>query len=141
MKLIQEFKAFAMRGNVIDLAVGVVIGASFNSIVKSFVDNIITPPIGWFIGGIDFSQLSVNLPMPKLEGGQAVIDAVEIKYGLFLQSVFAFLITAIALFILIKGINQLSRTENKKEDSPVPPPEDILLLREIRDSLKAKAES
>lgn len=139
MKLINEFKAFAMRGNVIDLAVGVVIGASFNSIVKSFVDNIITPPLGWLIGGIDFGKLSVNLPVPKYVDGQAVMDAVEIRYGLFLQAIFAFLITALALFLMIKAINRLVRTDNKKEDAAVPPPEDILLLREIRDALKAKA--
>ncbi len=139
MGLIKEFKEFAMRGNVIDLAVGVVIGASFNSIVKSFVDDIITPPIGWLIGGIDFSKLSLNLSIPNLVEGQPAIAPVEIKYGLFLQALFAFTITAFALFILIKTMNRLTRTRETPPEAPPAPPEDILLLREIRDSLKANA--
>jgi len=141
MKLINEFKEFAMRGNVIDLAVGVVIGASFSAIVKTFVDNIITPPIGWLVGGVDFSGLSLPLPVPKIENGQPALDAVEIKYGLFLQALFAFTITALALFIFIKAINRFLRTDNTKKGSPVQPPEEILLLREIRDSLKTKTPS
>ncbi|MCB9810634.1 MAG: large-conductance mechanosensitive channel protein MscL [Candidatus Nomurabacteria bacterium] len=122
---VKEFKAFAMKGNVIDLAVAVVIGAAFGKIVSSLVENIVTPLIGMLMGGVDFTGLSV-----------AIGDA-EIKYGVFVQSVFDFIIIAFAIFIAVKTLKKMQRKEEeKKEEKPKEIPEDIKLLREIRDSLQ-----
>ena len=121
---IQEFKAFAMRGNVMDLAVAVVIGAAFGRIVSSLVENIITPVIGLLMGGVNFSGLSVNV-------GEAVI-----AYGVFLQSVFDFIIVAFAIFIAIKLLSKLQKQKEKEESKPAEPKEEVVLLREIRDNLK-----
>lgn len=125
MGMIQEFKEFAMRGNVVDLAVGVIMGAAFAPIVSTLVDNIIMPPIGYAMAGIDFSNLALLLPTPDGKG-------VEIKYGLFLNAVIKFLITAFAIFLLVKGINTLKKPA-PAEDAPPPPTE--LYLKEIRDAL------
>jgi large conductance mechanosensitive channel len=127
---IAEFKAFAMKGNVIDLAVAVVIGTAFGKIVSSLVANIITPLIGVLLGGVDFSGSSVM-----------VKDAV-IEYGLFIQAIIDFIIVALVIFIVIKGINRAQRMvegepEAPTEAAPAEPSEEILLLREVRDSLKA----
>jgi large conductance mechanosensitive channel len=126
--MIEEFKKFALKGNVVDLAVGVIIGAAFGKIVSSLVDNIIMPPLGLAIGGVDFSQLKIVLK-PAVDGATEV----AIGYGLFIQHVVNFLIVAWALFILIRMMNKLY-----SQPAPPPPvtPEDIVLLREIRDSLK-----
>lgn len=122
---IQEFKAFAMKGNVIDLAVAVVIGAAFGKIVSSLVDNIITPLIGLLMGGVDFSNLSYTV-------GDAVVT-----YGVFIQSIIDFLIVALVIFMVIKGINKAQeRFEKKEEEKPAEPSEEVKLLREIRDNLK-----
>lgn len=122
---IEEFKAFAMKGNVIDLAVAVVIGAAFGKIVSSLVTNIITPFIGLLMRGVDFTGLSYT-----------VGDA-ELTYGVFIQSVIDFLIVALVIFVVIKGINKLQKKEEeKKEEKPKEPSEEVKLLREIRDSLK-----
>jgi large conductance mechanosensitive channel len=121
---IQEFKAFAMRGNVMDLAVAVVIGAAFGKIVSSLVENIITPIIGLLMGGVDFSSLSVTV-------GDATV-----AYGVFLQSVFDFVIIALAIFIAIKLLSKLQRQKEKEESKPAEPKEEVLLLREIRDNIK-----
>ncbi len=123
---IQEFKAFAMRGNVVDLAVAVIIGTAFGKIVTSLVENIVTPLIGVLLGGVNFSTLSFTL-------GKAVV-----KYGVFIQSVFDFLVIALAIFVAIKA---LSRLKKKEEAAPelemqIEPTEEVKLLREIRDSLK-----
>ena len=137
-KMFKEFKAFAMRGNVVDMAVGIIIGAAFGSIVKSLVDDIIMPPIGLLLGNVDFSELffvlregAVSEPYATLAAAKAA-GAVTLNYGLFVNAVVSFTIVAFAVFLLIRAINRL-RTE-----SPVAPatPEDVLLLREIRDSLK-----
>ncbi len=131
MSFIQEFKKFAMRGNVIDLAVGVVIGGAFGKIVNSLVADIITPPLGLIIGGVDFSNLTINLNSPIGD-----LKPVTINYGKFLQATFDFLIIAFALFLLIRTINRLQK---KEEEKPAPPPEipaDVKLLTEIRDLLK-----
>ena len=126
MSLASEFKEFAMKGNVIDLAVGVVIGAAFGKIVNSLVADIIMPPIGLAIGGVNFSDLAVQIGTnPK---GQPVL----FKYGMFFQTIFEFLVVAIALFILIKGINRLKRPS---PSVPVPPSRTEVLLQEIRDQL------
>lgn len=129
MSILKEFKEFAMRGNVIDLAVGVIIGAAFAPIVSTLVENIIMPPIGYILAGIDFSALAITLPTPTGDG-------VEIRYGLFLNAVLKFLITALAIFLLIRAINKFQ----KPAEAAVPPPPSPseIYLREIRDALVAK---
>jgi len=134
----KEFKKFAMRGNVVDLAVGVVIGAAFTGIVNSLVKDVIMPPIGLAMGGIDFSNFFVVLKganYATLADAQKA-GAVTINYGVFINSVINFLIVAIALFMLVRAINKLQETETTPDAAPASPPEDIVLLREIRDSLK-----
>jgi large conductance mechanosensitive channel len=125
---VAEFKAFAMKGNVIDLAVAVVIGAAFGKIVSSLVDNIITPLIGLLMGGVDFSGLSYTV-------GDAVVT-----YGMFIQAIIDFVIVAFVIFLVIKGINKASafgkEDEPAAEDKPVEPSEEVKLLREIRDNLR-----
>lgn len=128
LKVVNEFKEFAMKGNVIDLAVGVIIGAAFAPIVGTLVENIIMPPIGYLLAGVDFSNLSINLPTPT--------DPVEIKYGLFLNALIKFLITAFAIFLIIKAINNLKRPAPGAAPPPVPPSEQY--LKEIRDLLAAQ---
>jgi large conductance mechanosensitive channel len=125
MSILSEFKEFAMRGNVIDLAVGVIIGAAFSPIVSTLVENIIMPPIGYILAGIDFSALAITLPTPTGDG-------VEIKYGLFLNAILKFLITAAAIFLLIRAINKFHKP--KAAEAPPPSPSEVY-LREIRDAL------
>ena len=126
--MLQEFKKFAIRGNVMDMAVGIIIGAAFGKIVSSFVADIIMPPIGILLGGVDFSNLTITLKKAS-EG----VAAVTINYGVFINTVLDFVIIAFAIFIVIKQINRLKK---KEEEKPAEPAEDIVLLREIRDSLK-----
>ena len=128
MSIVKEFKEFAMRGNVIDLAVGVIIGAAFAPIVSTLVENIIMPPIGYALAGIDFSALAITLPTPTGDG-------VLIRYGLFLNALFKFLITAFAIFLLIRAINKFQKP--KPAEAP-PPPQSEIYLREIRDALVKK---
>lgn len=128
MSLTQEFKEFAMKGNVVDLAVGVIIGGAFGKIVSSLVENIIMPPIGLLIGGVDFTQL--KFVIQHATDGMA---EVSIGYGIFMQAIINFLIIAWALFIVIKAMNRMKRKEPVVSPSPS---EEIILLREIRDSLK-----
>ena len=138
--MLKEFREFAVRGNVIDMAVGIIIGAAFTSIVKSLVDDVIMPPIGKLVGGIDFSNLFIDLsggdyaslPEAKAAG------AATINYGLFINNVISFLIVAFAVFLLVKGLNSLKRAEEEKPAAPAEPAEEVLLLREIRDSLKSR---
>jgi large conductance mechanosensitive channel len=131
MKFLDEFKSFAMRGNVLDMAVGVIIGAAFGKIVSSLVDDILMPPIGWLVGGVNFSNLKVTLPAnPMHPAGVATIN-----YGAFLQTTFDFIIVAFCVFLLVKGVNRLSRM---KEEKPKMPSEGEKLLTEIRDLLKNK---
>ena len=140
MKILHEFKAFAMRGNMIDLAVGIVIGAAFTGIVNSLVTDLINPIIGAVIGGTDFSNYFVVMsgggPFATLADAQAA-GAATLNYGLFINAVIRFLVVALALFILIKQINRLTAPK-PAEAASAPTPEDILLLREIRDSLSKK---
>jgi len=134
-----EFKKFAMRGNVIDLAFGVVIGAAFGAIVASLVKDIIMPPIGYAMGGIDFSNFFVTLKGPAaatLAEAQKA-GAVTIHYGLFVNTIINFLIVAFALFLLVRGINRMQAKQPEPE-TPAAPPEDVVLLREIRDLLKTR---
>lgn len=138
--MLEEFKKFAMRGNVIDLAVGVIIGASFTGIVNSLVKDILMPPIGLALGGVDFSNFFVvlkgNRTVDTLAAATAAKD-VTINYGLFVNAVINFLIVAFVLFILIRQMNKLVAPTPKTEAAP-PPSEEVLLLREIRDNLKAR---
>lgn len=126
--MLQEFKKFAMRGNVMDMAVGVIIGAAFGKIVSSFVNDIIMPPIGVLTGGVDFSQLVITLKKTTESS-----PAITLNYGIFINAIVDFIIIAFAIFIMVKQINKLKK---KEETKPKETPEDILLLREIRDSLK-----
>ncbi len=132
--MFQEFKTFAMRGSVVDLAVGVIIGAAFTTIVNSLVNDIVMPPLGWAMGGLDFSDFYVVLKgaaYPTLDAAKAA-GAVTLNYGLFINAVFRFLIVAFALFLVIRQMNKL-----KAKPAPAAAtPEDVKLLREIRDLLK-----
>ena len=138
MGMFDEFKKFAMRGNVIDLAVGVVIGAAFSGIVTSLVADVIMPPIGFAMGGIDFSNFFLVLKggeYPTLAAAKAA-GAVTINYGVFLNTMINFLVVAAALFMLIRVINKLQAPPPAEAAAAPVTPEDIILLREIRDSLK-----
>jgi large conductance mechanosensitive channel len=137
----REFRDFAMRGNVIDLAVGIIIGAAFTTIVNSLVNDIIMPPIGLALGGIDFSDFFVTLKggsYPTLAAAKAA-SAVTVNYGLFINAILRFVIVAFAIFILVKQINRLARHEEPAPAAPPPPPRQEVLLEEIRDLLKARA--
>jgi len=132
MKMIQEFKEFAARGNVVDMAVGIIIGGAFGKIVSSLVADVITPPIGLLLGGVDFGSLAITLKAAS-EGAAAV----TLNYGKFVQSIVDFLIVAWAVFLLVRGINAMRRREEAKPAAPPEPPADVKLLGEIRDLLKA----
>ena len=135
-----EFKQFAMRGNVVDLAVGVVIGGAFGKIVDSLVKDVIMPPIGALLGGVDFKQYYFNLSGKVFDSMAAAekAGAPLIKYGSFIQSVVDFTIIAFAIFMVVKAINRMQRKSEEAPAAPPPTPEDIVLLREIRDALKNK---
>jgi large conductance mechanosensitive channel len=138
----REFREFAMRGNVVDLAVGIIIGAAFTTIVNSLVNDLIMPPIGLLIGGIDFSSFFVTLKggsYPTLEAAKAA-GAVTMNYGLFVNAVIRFVIVAFAIFILVKQINRLNTEPPAAEPAPPPgPPRQEVLLAEIRDLLKERS--
>ncbi|MFN3964996.1 MAG: large-conductance mechanosensitive channel protein MscL [Silanimonas lenta] len=138
MGMLSEFKEFAMRGNVVDLAVGVVIGAAFGKIVSSLVSDVIMPPIGWLIGNIDFSELEWVLQAAGTAADGSEIAAVSIKYGLFLNAVVQFTIVAFAIFLVVKAINRLRNATPPAPAAPPEPSEEVKLLAEIRDALKAK---
>jgi len=138
MSFVQEFKEFAMRGNVVDLAVGVVIGTAFGKIVTSLVTDVIMPPLGAILGGVDFKNLYISLSSQSFA---TLVDAEKagvplIKYGVFIQTIVDFIIIAFAIFVAVKAINRLKRQEEAAPAEPPAPPEDIVLLREIRDALK-----
>lgn len=132
MGMVQEFKEFAMKGNVVDLAVGVIIGGAFGKIVSAMVDKILMPLIGVLMGGVDF----VNLRLVIVEAGADGKGEVAVGYGFFLQTVVDFLIVAFCLFTVIKLMNKMKKAPPPAPAAPVEPSEDILLLRQIRDSLK-----
>lgn len=133
MSLIKEFKAFAVKGNVVDLAVGIIIGAAFGKIVSSFVGDIIMPPLGLLIGGINFTDLAITL-----RPAEGASPAVVLAYGKFIQTIVDFVIVAFAIFIGVKAINRLKREEAKAPTLPPAPSKEELLLGEIRDILKAQ---
>jgi large conductance mechanosensitive channel len=134
MGILKEFKEFAVKGNVMDMAVGIIIGAAFGKIVSSFVGDVIMPPLGLAIGGVDFSNLAVTL-----KAAAAGAPAVTLNYGKFIQTVLDFAIVAFAIFLAVKMINRLKRKEEAKPEVPSPPSKEELLLAEIRDLLKAQS--
>lgn len=129
--MLQEFKKFAIKGNVVDMAVGIIIGAAFGKIVTSFVNDIIMPPIGIALGGVDFTDLTITL-----KAATEHVSAVTINYGMFINTVLDFTIIAFAIFIVIKQMNKLKSNEPKEESKPDPKPSQEELLTEIRDLLK-----
>ncbi len=133
MKIISEFKAFAMRGNVMDMAIGIIIGAAFGKIVSSIVNDIIMPPIGLLVGGVNFTDLSVVLKAATAEKA-----AVTLNYGSFIQVVFDFLIIAFAIFMIVKAMNAAKKKQVEAPKTPPPPSKEEELLAEIRDILKNK---
>jgi large conductance mechanosensitive channel len=133
MSVLKEFREFAVKGNVVDMAVGIIIGAAFGKIVSSLVSDVVTPPLGYLIGGVDFTKLAYTLPA-IIEGHEAV----TIRYGVFLQALFDFVIVAFAIFLLVKLINNLRRKEEAAPAVPTPPPRQEVLLEEIRDLLKQR---
>jgi len=135
MSFIGEFKEFVARGNVVDLAVGVVIGAAFGKIVSSLVDNVVMPPIGYAIGGIDFSDLVIRIGNPVADATGKITGGAVIKYGAFLNTVIQFAIIAFAIFLMVKLVNRMMP---KKAPAPPGPSPEVQLLTEIRDALKAK---
>lgn len=137
-KTFDEFKKFAMRGNVIDMAVGVIIGGAFGKIVSSLVGDVIMPAIGLLVGGVNFSDLKWVIKQAVVKDGEVVTPEVALNYGNFIQVTFDFLIIALAVFFLVKGINALTRKKEAEPKTPPAPPVDIQLLTEIRDLLKEK---
>jgi large conductance mechanosensitive channel len=134
MGILKEFREFAVKGNVVDLAVGVIIGAAFGKIVTSLVTDVVMPPIGVAVGGVDFSSLQI-----VLKEAHDKVPAVAIRYGVFLQTVFDFLIVATAVFLMVKLINALKREDAKIPATPPEPPKQEVLLTEIRDALRDMA--
>ena len=138
MGLIQEFREFAVKGNAIDLAVGVIIGGAFGKIISSLVDDVIMPPIGLLLGGADFTNLFINLgpgDYPTLAAAKAA-GAATLNYGNFLQSVVNFLIVVWIVFLMVRAINRMRRRQEEVAAAPPAPAEEIVLLREIRDALR-----
>lgn len=135
MSFLSEFKAFAMRGNVLDMAVGIIIGGAFTPIVNSLVNDVIMPPIGLLLGNVDFSQLAITL-----RHATETDPAVMINYGVFINTLISFLIVAFAVFILIKTVNKITMTKPKAPAAPPAPTADQKLLTEIRDLLKQNME-
>lgn len=137
-KFINEFKAFAVKGNAVDMAVGVIIGGAFGKIVSSIVDDVIMPPIGWLIGGVNFSDLKIELPAEEIAG--VVTEAATINYGNFIQTLIDFIIIAFCVFLLVKGINKMAKKKEEEAPAPEPPApsNEEKLLAEIRDLLRDK---
>ncbi|HMP72358.1 MAG TPA: large-conductance mechanosensitive channel protein MscL [Kiritimatiellia bacterium] len=131
MSFVKEFKEFAVKGNMVDMAVGIIIGGAFGKIVSSLVNDVIMPPLGLLIGGVDFSDLAVTLK-EAVEGEAAV----TLNYGMFVNNLLDFVIVAFAIFLVVKGINQMKRKEAEAPAAPAAPPREQVLLEEIRDLLK-----
>jgi large conductance mechanosensitive channel len=129
--MIKEFKEFAMRGNVVDMAVGIIIGGAFGKIISSFVSDVLMPPIGLLLGGMDFSNLSI-----PLRAGSEGVEPVLLKYGVFINTAIDFLIIAFAIFMVIKAMNSMKKKQVEAPAAAPPPPADVQLLTEIRDLLK-----
>jgi large conductance mechanosensitive channel len=131
-----EFKKFINRGNVIDLAVAVVIGAAFTAVINSLVNHIIMPVIGYFTAGVNFAELKIVLSEASIENDVVVRPETAISYGMLIQAIITFIIVAIVVFLVVKGFNKMKKKEEKKPEKPAPKPVDIVLLEEIRDLLK-----
>ena len=136
MKLIQEFKQFAVKGNMIDMAVGIIIGGAFGKIVSSLVNDVLMPPLGLLIGGVDFADLKATLKQASVNELGEAIPAVTLNYGTFIQTAIDFLIIALVVFMMIKAINSLKKKEEAAPAAPPAPTKDQELLTEIRDLLK-----
>jgi len=136
--MLDEFKKFAMRGNVVDMAVGIIIGGAFGKIISSFVADVIMPPIGLLMGNVDFSQLFINLSDTTYETLALAQEAgaPTINYGVFINTVLDFLIVAFAIFMVIRGMNKMKKKEEEKPAEPAKPSEEVQLLTDIRDALK-----
>lgn len=138
-KFLQEFKQFAMRGNVVDMAVGIIIGGAFGKIVSSVVADIIMPAVGILIGGVNFTDLKIVLKQAVMQGDKVITPAVTINYGNFIQVTLDFIIIAFAIFMMVKGMNALNKKKTEEAPAAPPtPPADVQLLTEIRDLLKDK---
>lgn len=145
--MLKEFKEFAVRGNVLDMAVGIVVGAAFGTIVRSLVDDILMPPIGLLLGGVDFSDLFLTISEGTIPGPYATLPAaqeagaVTLNYGVFVNSLISFVIVAFAVFVVVRGFNRLKRKREVEEEAPAPPAptREEQLLAEIRDVLKSQA--
>ncbi len=136
--MIQEFKEFASKGNVVDLAVGIIIGGAFGKIVSSLVSDILMPPIGWLVGGLNFSDLKIELKAPMIDtAGNVITRVVTINYGAFIQTTVDFIIIAFAVFMVVKLVNSMKRKQEEKTENPKPSNQELLLM-EIRDLLKNK---
>ena len=136
MGFVKEFKEFAMRGNVLDMAVGIVIGGAFGKIVSSFVADLMTPLLGLLVGGVNFSDLKIVLKQAVMQGEEVISPEVAFSYGNFIQVVFDFLIIVLAIFILLKAVNKFKKKKEEASEVPAAPPADVQLLTEIRDLLK-----
>jgi large conductance mechanosensitive channel len=138
--MLDEFKKFAMRGNVVDMAVGIIIGASFGKIVSSFVGDVVMPPIGLLMGNVDFSQLFINISGAEYATLAAAKEAgaATINYGVFINTVLDFVIVAFAIFMIIRGMNKMKKKEEEKPAEPAKPSDEVVLLTEIRDALKSR---
>ncbi|MFH0892884.1 MAG: large-conductance mechanosensitive channel protein MscL [Bacteroidota bacterium] len=136
MGIVKEFKEFAVRGNVFDMAIGIVIGAAFGKIVTSLVTDVILPPLGILIGGVDFTDLSIILQSASVDALGKPVDAVVLGYGKFIQTLFDFVIVAFAIFLVIKGMNRIKRKQ--AAEAPPEPTNQEKLLTEIRDLLKSQ---
>ena len=143
MKIVKEFKEFAMKGNVMDMAIGIIIGAAFGKIVASLVADVIMPPIGLLVGGVNFTDIVIPLrdAVTDAATGAVIKEAVILKLGTFLQTLFDFIVIAFAIFMMIKGMNRLNRKKEEPAPAPEEPPaptKEEILLTEIRDVLKSK---
>ncbi len=136
MKWLNEFKAFAMRGNVLDMAIGIIIGGAFGKIVSSLVADVIMPPIGMLIGGVNFTEWTIPLHQAVIEAGQVIKPAVTLNIGNFLQTIFDFIIIAFSIFLIIKAVNEFNKKKEAAPAAPAEPSKEEKLLEEIRDILK-----
>ncbi len=136
MGMISEFKEFAMKGNLVDMAVGFILGGAFATVVKSLVNQVIMPPIGMLLGGVDFSNLKVTWKDAVVENGETVKEAVTSNVGVVINDTISFLIVALVVFLVIKGMNEAKKKEEEAPAEPAAPPAQEVLLSEIRDLLK-----
>ncbi len=136
MGMIKEFKAFAMKGNVVDMAVGIIIGAAFGKIVASFVNDVLMPPLGALLGGVNFTDFKFIIQEASIDEAGQAIAAVSINYGNFIQVTIDFIIVAFAIFLMVKGMNSMKKKEEAKPAAPPAPSKQEVLLGEIRDLLK-----